>query len=114
METRLSTWPTFRKDLENRDPGVDLGGHVVLSITVGGLRQGWLELIGARRQLNATLIPGDRQLRFFTEVYLEACDGLACQRLHLPQAKHWWLHQIGYQDVRESGIFAFGGISVAP
>lgn len=48
MESRLSTWPTFRKDLENR-AGVDLGGHVVLSITVcvwGGHGAGWLDLLG--------------------------------------------------------------------
>ena len=65
METRLSTWPTFRKDLENR-AGVDLGDHVVLSITVGGGgTAGWLNPLGpAGRQLNAMLMPGDTSTEF--------------------------------------------------
>lgn len=34
MEIRVSLWPAFRKDLENRD-GVDLADHVALPRTVG-------------------------------------------------------------------------------
>lgn len=35
VETRLSTWPTFRKDLET-GATVDLGDHVVLPMSRGG------------------------------------------------------------------------------
>ena len=70
METRLSMWPTFRKDLENRD-GVDLSSHVLLSITMG-FTAGWLQAT-VLKQLSAPVIPGDTSRRFLIEGWFKAC-----------------------------------------
>lgn len=70
METRLSVWPTFRKDLENRD-GVDLGSHVVLSISMG-FAAGWLRRPDGRQPSTAA-IPGDASTRFLIEGHFKAC-----------------------------------------
>lgn len=111
METRLSVWPTFRKDLENRD-GVDPSGHVVLSITVG-FTEGWLQA-AVPKQLSTPAIPGDTSRGF------QSLPRLRGSWLPLPWCKAiGWLHQIRCET--EGGNSeclplhpAFSGRSIAP